>query len=358
MDHFPAPQRILIVNPFGIGDVLFTTPLIAALKERYPSASLSYIGNARTASFLKNDPRLSQVFSYERDEFVAVYRRSPLAFARKWLDFVKELRSLQFDTAFDLSLGAPLALALVCAGIPVRIGYDYKQRGRWLTHKLPLKGYEGRHVVEYYLDLIGVQEDKRRYAMAIYSSIEDDMAAEELLRLNGFKRGAFIVVHPGGGASWGKGSWAKRWPAVNFAKLADKMIEKEGLPIILMGDASEAVLCGEVAGAMKHKPLILAGLVSITRAAALMRLSRWVIANDGGPLHTAVASGAKTLSIFGPVDPAVYGPYPAEGHVVVQKRPLCQPCYRNFRMSDCDHQVCLRELSPDDVFAAFQGISR
>ena len=146
--------RILIVNPFGIGDVLFTTPFIAALKERFPAVSISYIGNARTVPFLRNDPRIAKVFSYERDEYVAVYRKSPWQFLLKWKKLVDEIRTEKFDIAFDLSLGSPLGLALAWAGIPERIGYDYKGRGRWLTRKVPFRGYEGRPVAEYYLDLL------------------------------------------------------------------------------------------------------------------------------------------------------------------------------------------------------------
>ncbi len=341
------PQRILIVNPFGIGDVLFTMPLVDALKERYPSAAISYIGNARTEPLLSNDPRFEKVFRYERDEFFLVYKESPLKFLRKWFDFAQELRARRFDTAFDLSLGSPLALALVWAGIPHRIGYDYKGRGRWLTQKMPLKGYEGRHVAEYYLDLL---KGPRSGRMVLSLSSQDHAWALEFMRVHRLEARGFIVIHPGGGASWGKGAGLKRWPAVNFAKLADKMIEKGACPIILMGDKNEVVLCEEVAGLMEHKPIVVAGLMNITEAAALMKAARLVVVNDGGPLHVAVAAGAKTASVFGPVDPGVYGPYPPEGHIVIQKGLACQPCYRNFRMSDCEHQLCLKSLSVDEVF--------
>ncbi|MBF0387023.1 MAG: lipopolysaccharide heptosyltransferase II [Candidatus Omnitrophica bacterium] len=341
------PRRVLIVNPFGIGDMLFSMPLVGALKASFPSVSISYIGNARTAPILGNDPRLDKVFSYERDEFVAVYKRSPLAFVNKWLNLVRDLRAGGFDTAYDLSLGSPLALALALAGIPRRIGYDFKGRGRWLTHKVPLPGYEGRHAAEYYLALL---DQDHRGKMAIFPSPADQAWAREFMLRYKLSAKEFIVIHPGGGASWGKGAGLKRWPAVNFAKLADKMIEKRACPIILVGDKNEVALCTEVAQAMRQRVVVAAGEMNVLQAAALMQAARLVVANDGGPLHVAVAAGAVTASIFGPVDPKVYGPYPAEGHIVIQKGLACQPCYRNFRMSDCGHQSCLKSLSADEVF--------
>jgi lipopolysaccharide heptosyltransferase II len=347
--------RILIVNPFGIGDVLFARPLIAALKQRYPGVSISCIGNARTQPLLAADPQLDRVFSYERDDFMAVYRRSKFGFVRRWTAFTAALRAERFDAAFDLSLGGPLALALLLAGIPRRIGYDYKGRGRWLTHKIPLQGYEGRHAAQYGLALLsGLPADFMTVPevpfIPLTLNAADAAWRDDFLIRHHWAAGGYDIIHPGGGASWGKGAGLKRWPAVNFAKLADKMIEKGSRPIILLGDASEVSLCRQVAEAMKHPAMVLAGQLTLMQAAALMPSARRVIVNDGGPLHLAVAFGARTVSVFGPVDPVVYGPYPRGGHAVVQKGLACQPCYRHFRMSDCAHQSCLKELSVDDVF--------
>ncbi len=215
-------KKVLIVNPFGIGDVLFSTPLLAALKDDMPGVVISFIGNARTSPFLKNDPRIDMVFSYERDEFVAVYKKSPWQFFLKWKEFVGAIKKEGFDTAFDLSLGSPLGLALMLAGIPRRIGCDYKGRGRWLTDKVPLKGYEGRHVVEYHLELLkycGI-EAKTRQRMSFFLMAEDKGAVQALLDRHGLKDGSYVVICPGGGASWGQGAAKKRWAAEGFSKLA------------------------------------------------------------------------------------------------------------------------------------------
>ena len=350
MDKKPF-DRILIVSPFGIGDVLFTMPLVAALKARYPSAVISYLGNARTAPFLAHDPRLNKVFSYERDEFIAVYRRSPVAFFLKWHAFVREIRAEKFDVAFDLSMGSPLGVALLLAGIPQRIGFDHKGRGRWLTTRVPFKGYEGRHVADHCLDLIGeAGRTGRPWRMALACSAADAAFADRFLREKGLQQGKFIALFPGGGASWGSDAGNKRWPTEHFAELADKIIEKGFGPIILMGDKSEVPLCDAVLRGMSLPAVNAAGVMTLSQAAALVVCSRFVIVNDGGPLHIAVAAGARTVSIFGPVDPVVYGPYPSEGHKVIVKGLACQPCYRNFRMTDCTHRSCLTRLTADEVF--------
>lgn len=362
-------HRILIVNPFGIGDVLFTTPLITAMKERLPGVSISFIGNAKTVPFMSRDPRIDKVFCYERDEYVAVYRRSPWQFLLKWNRLINDIRVQDFDIAFDLSLGPTWGPVLVLAGIPVRIGYDYKGRGRWLTRKVPFKGYEKKPVAEYYLDLLEhwamstghssgqsgpVPSAKcqvpKLWPMDLFIPDSDTSWAEAFLKANRLEAGRFIAIYPGGGASWGKDARNKRWAPENYAKLADKIIENASLAVILMGDQNEKELCEKVKDAMQLPALNAAGATTITQAAALAKRSRLVIANDGGPLHVAVAAGARTVSIFGPVDEHIYGPFPRAGHVVVAKDVPCRPCYRNFRTSDCQHLSCLRKLTVEEVY--------
>jgi ADP-heptose:LPS heptosyltransferase len=91
----------------------------------------------------------------------------------------------------------------------------------------------------------------------------------------------------------------------------------------------------------------------VRQMAVLMSRCDCVVCNDGGPLHVAVASGARTVSIFGPSDEKAYGPYPGgRGHRTVTGDIECRPCYRNFRLPDCDRLDCLRRLDPRDVFYA------
>ena len=70
----------------------------------------------------------------------------------------------------------------------------------------------------------------------------------------------------------------------------------------------------------------------------------------------AVAAGAKTVSLIGPVDENIYGPYPMTGHGVVTKEIACRPCYRKFRRADCDHISCLRQITVDEVFKKVEEI--
>ena len=271
---------------------------------------------------------------------------------------IQDIKSGQFDMVLDVSLNSFMGFLAWAAGIPRRVGFDYKGRGRFLTQKIPLEGYENRHVVEYYLDLlaqIGVPVVHKSMELPL-TTADMDWAAGFLEDNGVFGRGQVIGLVPGGGESWGKDASCKRWSAERFAKLADKLIEKSAAQIILLGGPTEAGLCGSVARGMNNPCVSACGKTSLSQFAALAKRCALIVANDGGPLHVAAASGSKTVSIFGPVDEVVYGPYPAQGHKVVKKDLPCQPCYRRFRRADCGHIRCLNDLTVEEVFKKVEEI--
>jgi lipopolysaccharide heptosyltransferase II len=343
-------KRILVINPYGIGDVLFTTPVISNLRLAYPQASIAYLANARTADFLKFNSDISQVFIYERDEFVGSYL--------KYFELFKSIKQQAFDVVFDFSLNSSFGFLSFACGIKKRVGFDYRKRGRFLTHRVPLDGFEEKHVVEYYLDLLRlIRIPVKPMPMKLDVPPQDIQWAQEWLKRHNIDHGKpLIAVLPGGGASWGKNAGHKQWPVSKFAHLIDKIIENFDAAIILLGDSKEEELCREVVS-VAHFPLHFAvGETSVLGLAALLMRCQGAIVNDGGPLHVATASGVKTVSIFGPVDPQVYGPYPAVHHAVVKKGLPCQPCYRRFRMTSCSHMSCLRDLSVEEVYRKVQNI--
>lgn len=338
-------SRILLINPFGIGDVLFTTPVIGNLRLHNPQARIGYLANRRTADFLRGNPKIDRVFVYERDEFVK-------DLAGQWKQLYHEVRQERFEAALDFSMNSNFGFFCQMAGIPVRLGYDFRGRGRFLTRKWPLSGYEGRHVVEYYLDLlrkIGLPAQVLPLEMPVRG--EDTQWALQWLKNQGIGQERLkIAVVPGGGASWGSQAQNKRWPPEKYAHLVDKMIADLKAVVILMGDIKEEPLCQEVARLAHYPVHSAAGQTSLMQMAALMKFCGLVIANDGGPLHVAAAAGAATVGIFGPVDEAVYGAWPPQGQATAAAKIACRPCYRNFRMTDCRHISCLQVLSVEDVY--------
>lgn len=352
-------KKILFINPFGIGDVLFTTPLLDNIKDTLPEAKIGYLCNRRAFEALENNPSIDKIFIYERDEFVNEQKKSFWKWLSKTMAFINDIKQEKYEIAFDFSLNSQYGLISWLSGIKERVGYDYKGRGKFLNQKIPLDGYKDKHVVDYYaklIDLKGFNFIKNN--LKIYPQADDINKADEALKESGAKPGQkIIVVIPGGGASWGKDALYKQWPINYFLLLCDKIIAKYKAKIIIMGNSAESNLCRQIKDHLKSNVLDLSGSVSLRQMAAICAKSDLVICNDGGPLHIAVASKAKTVSIFGPVDEKVYGPYPYGNHLVITEKVTCRPCYQNFRFPGCNYEIqCLKKLTPDKVFAACQKI--
>jgi lipopolysaccharide heptosyltransferase II len=352
-------KKILLINPFGIGDVLFTTPVIHTLKEAFPGVKLGYLCNSRTRAVLESNPCIDYVFVYNRDEFEALRKKTIFAWLKKSVGFLARIKKEHFDLALDFSLNTQFGFLCWFAGIKERIGYDFKGRGRFLTKKTGLSGYSDKHIVEYYsglLKLLGIELKYKK--LELYLREEDIKRAEEILTGAGIAQSDLVGVIPGAGRSWGKDAFLKHWPPDNFAELADKIIENYRVKIIIMGDSTEQEIAQRIKKHMKHEALDLSGMTTTGQLAALLSKMKLVITNDGGPLHMAVALGIKTISIFGPVDERVYGPYPpSQDHIVIKSDVSCRPCYRNFRMPFCrGNRECIENINTEDVFGAIRRI--
>jgi len=353
-------KKILIVNPFGIGDVLFSTPLVSALRAKYPSAHIGYLCNRRTESILAANPNINEIFVYEKDELRQLWSQSKLKGLRAFTRLLRRVKSKKFNILIDLSLGHQYSLMACLIGIRQRVGFNYKNRGGFLTQKIDMEGYGSKHIVAYYLSLLeflGIEPPKEARLQFDIKSSDEKWADNFLRRHNIGKNNIIIGVVPGGGTSWGEKAAYKRWGEGKFTKLIDKLMEELSAKIILFGSRQDQDKCNRIIKLSKHSPVSACGVASLSEFAALTRRCDLIIANDGGPLHVAVSQRVPTVSLFGPVDDAVYGPYPAnENNIVVKEDLDCRPCYKKFKIPECNNRICLEKIEVDDVFNAAGGI--
>ena len=357
-----TPPRILIVNPFGIGDVLFTTPLVRAIRRAFPESYVGYLCNRRTEQILRENPNLDELFVYEKDELVELWRTSRRQGFRYLARLLWRVYRQKFNLAIDVSLGERYSFFLSAFGVPRRVGFDYRNRGRFLTERLPIDGYHDDHVVEYYRYLLWwlgiVLMDP---ALELHVSDEDDHWADQWLAASCVDQSRRLVgLVPAGGVSWGVDAPFRRWSFGGFAAVADALAERYDAQVILFGEAADRTVCQTVARLMKHPTIDLSGQTTLGQFISLMGRLSLIVCNDGGPLHLAVSQHVKTVSIFGPVDPSVYGPYaPMQSHhrVVYRQHLPCRPCYHQFKLPPCPYErACLTTIEPEEVIEACEAL--
>jgi len=352
------PKSFLIINPFGIGDVLFSTPLIRSLKENFPSCEVFYLCNRRTQPVLKDNPLINKIFVYERDEFEVVKKVSKLLWIKKIMSFVSEIRKENIDIAVDLSLNSQFGFFAWFAGIKKRIGFNYKKRGRFLTEKIKMNGFEGKHVIEYYLDLLQFLKVKPlSLQMELFIDQRDKLWCKNFLeRRNIDKQDIFVCIAPGGGESFGKDAYRKNWALDNFVKVSERLQKDLKTKVcILLGPKEK-----NIGKAFKESSnLMVFSPSTIMQASSIIDRCDLFISNDSGLLRVANALDRKIVTIFGPVDEKTYSPYPFDSkkHVVIKKDLPCRPCYKKFRLPECLYQLkCLKDITVEEVFDSVKSL--
>ena len=358
-----AVKRALVIHPFGLGDALFITPLLRSLKEN-GVGEIDLLVGSRTREIFETNPCVHQVFEWDK---TPVYgNRARLKRWQKLARMFWLLWKKRYQVVIDCSPSAQYALlSFFLFWIPVRIGFRFRGRGAFLTHRVEIPdGFSKKPVAEYYFDLLrffGVESSLKRTELFIND--EDRTECGRILsqyQLNGDR--SFIVVAPGGGESWGLDARLKRWPPAHFADLIRGLQRTHGSwfnEVAVLGAGNESPLAKKLVELLPDIPTKnLCGVGSIRAVTALMKRASCVIANDGGLAHLAHAVGVPTIVIYGPVDPVVYGPYPRNEHIsmITGQGPVCRPCYQQFRyQAGCQGVECLNWLTAERVLARLQA---
>jgi heptosyltransferase II len=320
-----APERIVVVQPASLGEVLFAGPLVRVLKLAWPKARLTLVTSPPAAAVAGCLPSVDKVVAFDPvgERGYAGLKRVALA-----------LGEPQLVVVAHASLRSALLAWLTKAA--VRVGNESTVKGRFFTVKVPLR--EREPFVERAMDLAR--------ALGVEGPTELQLRAppDGLARVReklGEKRAVGLLV--------GAERKTARWPAESLAALADRL-DEAGYQPVLLGTPDERPLAELVQAASRRaRPLpLLAEPLEVLCAAALLD---GVVGGDCGLAHVARAVGTPTLMLFGPSDP---GAHTLEAHVQALRLGIdCQPCAAKGE-EDCplSHHGCMRNLEVDRVFAA------
>jgi lipopolysaccharide heptosyltransferase II len=353
-------RHVLIVQPYGIGDLLFVTPVLRALRLIPTVEKVDLLLGSRTEQAVRDNPHVDEIFTLDKDLF---HRRDALENFQDVLSLGRRLRKQNYDLLLDYSLrGENAFFSQFFLRIPRRAGFDYKRRGFFHNIRLPIpEGFHERHVVDYFCDLAekaGIPVEDR-FLEFYLSPSERETARQLITEKIGDSPGNFLVVSPGGGESWGNDAHFRRWPVRFFGEMIEWLSHDLELKhVFIIASSGEKALGQELAGLTKIPCVNLAGEISLSQAAALIEKAVLFVCNDSGLVHVAHALDVPLVALYGPVDPMVYGPYPpsSEAMVVFKKDLACRPCYQKFRYnSACVGRECLQDFTPKEVFGILQS---
>ncbi|MFT5208144.1 MAG: ADP-heptose:LPS heptosyltransferase, partial [Candidatus Omnitrophota bacterium] len=348
--------KTLVINPFGIGDVLFSFRLVEELKRN--GDSIGYLCNERTDALIDLNLNVEHTYIFNRDDLRTTLKTHPIQFIKKIHRLINEIKSHQYDRCLDLSMGREYSFLMFLAGIKKRIGLNYKHRSKFLTQSIELKEFKNRHVSEYHLDLLFKDRVAPPCAPLLASQLAPKSKTKFDTYLKDMQLRPWVAVAPGGGVTWGDNANYKQWSPSNYAALI-KSIHNNGQDVLLFGSPDERSLLEQVAKAsdldFKH---ILTDL-NLDQTTYALSQALGFVGNDGGLFHLAHWTGIPSLGIFGPVDEVVYGAgWCAARHQHLSTKVECRPCYKAFRFTGCDYdRQCLEAIDPKRAFLALQNLS-
>jgi heptosyltransferase-2 len=337
-------KRILVARSDRIGDVLLSTSVIRNLREHYPAAYIAMMVAPYAKEIVEGNPWLDEVIIYDKDGKHKSWRRS--------LKFAHNLKKRKFDLALVLHPTKRVHLVTFLAGIKRRIGYARKF-GFLLTDKIEhTKQYGLKHEMEYSLDLLrplGIIP--KNYLPFMPLRLESETWAKEFLRNEGIKdTDNLLAVHPGASCP------SKLWPVERFAQAADRLVEKYGLKVLVVAGPKDIEKARSFVSHMRNLPLDLAGRLSVSQLASILKRCRLLISNDSGPVHIAAAVGAPVVAIFGRaqkgLSPQRWGPLGGRSRVL-HKEVGCLECLAHNCKKDF---ACLKAITVEDVLNAAEGI--
>ncbi|MFC1708800.1 lipopolysaccharide heptosyltransferase II [Candidatus Omnitrophota bacterium] len=338
-ERITMSNRILIVEVNWLGDVLFSTPAIRALKNKYPDSFLGVLMHKRCREVLVENPNVNEIIVLDE----AGRHRGFLGKMR----LVRELKAKRFDTVYLFHRSFTRTLICLLSGIKNRIGYYTPKRRFLLTQSVsPPKGVTHRAAYYYYLVTGEIPQDISELRCDFFIGKKDESYIEEVLKKEDIdKNKRLVVIHP-------SGNWLpKRWPKDNFAKLADELIDRFKVTVVFSGAQQEKAVLADILSSMKNKPLNLCGKINLKQLGAIFKRADLVISADSGPLHIAVTLNRPTVAIFGPTSTAITGPLSDENTAILQKEIDCViPCYKQ----DCPDNRCMRQISVSDVMECIE----
>ncbi len=345
-------ERILLIRPDHVGDVLLTTPAIHALRRARPHAEIHALVGSWSTDVIANFDEIDYVLTLP---FPGFTRQSKLNWRSPYellIESARHLRRIGYTSAIifrpDHWWGAFLAHA---AGIPQRIGYDLPDVAPFLTHAIP---HQLQHAVlqsaRLVEGLIGNIPDESlilRYPVA-----EADRSWVDGYLSEWGVKGRLFAIHPGAGAV------IKRWDEAKWASVADTLCEQLDATVVFTGGDHELALVQQIISQMRQRACVMVGDTRIGSLAALYERALVVLGADSGPLHLAAAVGTPTVTLFGPADPVEFRQWgPADKHIVLTSNIGCRPCrILDWGGDDPANHPCVREIAVGSVLEAARRV--
>ena len=287
-------MKILLIQLKRIGDLILTTPAIAALRERFPDAKITLVISTECKALA---PAIAGV-------------NKLLAMPRGFAGFgtVVAISGSRFDYCIDFTRNDRSALLVLLSRARKRIvSFRIKVRSKFRTrfyNEFVEHRMRDMHTIDYHLALLeplGILDASRAVRLELPTRARE--TADELLNAHNVRK-AFINFHPGSARA------EKFWTAPRWAEVINHAGNKHNVDLVLTGGSSrvEQMHISEIKSKVRHRVVDLSGRTDLLTLAALISRARLLVTVDSAPMHLASASRTPQVILFGPTNPFHWRP--------------------------------------------------
>jgi heptosyltransferase-1 len=320
-----------------MGDNIMTTPVITALKQKLPRASLTYVVEEPFREIVEGNPYLNRIIVLPRKQKT-----------RDLIQSIKQIRKTEYDVLIDLFGGPKAAWITLFTRAKLKIGYAVKYKS-FIYHKRisrsPKKG--SIHSVENHMNLVralGIEINSIPPLLVPESSEKEKEKISEFIGKNSLDRFKLIVFHIGAGSRF------RDWGLDNMVELIKMLSQGAETRIILTGARNDQKRADQIIKESGVQLFSLAGELGLKELRELIKRSDLFVGPDSGPMHLAASTKTPIVAYFGPTLPARFRPWKANAFIIEKD----YDCRFSCRQKKCIYEDfrCIKTISPSEVTKA------
>ena len=335
-------KKIAVIHLNQIGDLVFSLPLLRALRENAPEATIHSILRPHLQELLEGSPFVDRVIPRRKGR-------------KNFFSLLKDLRGNRYDLVITLSHSAECLLLAMFSGAKVKAGFSNFPWDLGLHIKEKVEGHHGWFNNAKLLKRLNLNVTKKDYVDLLFLAPRGDTGGEASSGMAAIQ-GKYTVVSPGASAR----RQVKAWDEEKFADLLLLLKEKHGLDPVIVGgkDDEESVrqlihMARRKGRDEKRYPMVnLAGKVGLRDLCFVLKKASLFVGIDSGIMHLASSLDIPVVGIFGPTDPFYVGPQNTRSRLVRKEAMTCVPCY----LKGCEERECMKQITVGDVFEACEQV--
>ncbi|MFH1676326.1 MAG: glycosyltransferase family 9 protein [bacterium] len=336
------PEKILIIKPSALGDIVNAIPVLRGLRRTFPEARIDWLVVREWADIISHDPDLNETIIFDR-KFIMRSWFHPDGI-KKITELAKRVQKGKYDWAIDLQGLFVSALFARVSNARIRIGLVPSRECASLFYTHKIEASRDMHMVDRLITLakeIGVDVHPDDYRPEI--PYEGRKFASEFREKHDLNEKGFIIVNA-------PTTWPTKHYPIRHWRVVVSELSRE-IPVVLTGGKKDTESAEEIIEGLDGKIFDMTGRTDLVQYIGLIASSSCVICPDTSAAHIAAASGVPSIVICGPTRPSRTGAYRLGTHILAQVE--CQGC---LKRKLCSNFICMDSIDPQAVIDSARKI--